>query len=121
MRVIRHTDADFPRRLRELTAASSLFDATIEQRTREILDAVRLRGDDALLEFPERFDGAKLATDQLAVTQAELVTASLKADEALRGAVAEAERNIAAFARKSMRRKWSHKNSHGAKVGEKFD
>ena len=78
MKVIRHTDADYPDRLRELAAPSSLFDAEIEQRTRAILDAVHGRGDDALLELTERFDGAKLSTDQLAVTQAELVTASLK-------------------------------------------
>src|SRR5437762_6157030 len=101
MKVVRHTDADYPERLREVTAPSSLFDAEIEQRTRAILDAVRARGDDALLEFTERFDGAKLSADQLAVTQAELVAASLKAGESLRAAVTEAEHNIATFAKKS--------------------
>src|SRR5215475_7987035 len=121
MKVIRYTDADFPERLREVTAPSSLFDAEIEQRTRAILDVVHARGDEALLELTERFDGAKLDAEQLAVTQAELLTASLKADETLRAAVAEAERNIATFAKKSKRRKWQSKNSHGAKVGEKFD
>jgi histidinol dehydrogenase len=39
----------------------------------------------------------------------------------LRAAVAEAEGNIAGFARKSKRKAWSDKNSHGASVGEKFD
>jgi histidinol dehydrogenase len=121
MKVIRHTDADFPERLREVTAPSSLFDAEIEQRTRAILEAVHERGDDALLEFTARFDGATLTADQLAVTQAELVTASLKADESLRAAVKEAEQNIATFAKKSKRRNWESKNSHGARVGEKFD
>jgi len=121
MRVIRFTDADFAGRLREVTAPSSLFDPVIEQRTRAILDQVHARGDAALLELTERFDGAKLTTDQLAVTQAELMAASLKADESLRAAVAGAERNIASFAKKSRRKDWCMKNSHGAKVGEKFD
>ncbi|HEY9509466.1 MAG TPA: histidinol dehydrogenase [Verrucomicrobiae bacterium] len=121
MKVIRHTDADFPKRLAEMTAESSLFDAEIEQRTRAILDAVHARGDDAVLEFTERFDGAKLTADQLAITQAELMAASLQADESLRAAVAEAEKNISNFARKSRRRNWQSTNSHGAKVGEKFD
>src|SRR5262249_35218547 len=121
MKVVRHTDADFTNRLREVTAPSSLFDAEIELRTRAILDAVHARGDDALLEFTERFDSAKLEADQLAVTQAELVAASLKADESLRAAVAEAEKNIANFAKKSRRRDWASRNSHGASVGEKFD
>ena len=47
MKVIRHTDADFPTRLQEVTAPSSLFDAEIEQRTRAILEAMHTRGDEA--------------------------------------------------------------------------
>src|SRR5262245_35027800 len=121
MRVIRYTDADFADRLREVTAPSSLFDPVIEQRTRAILDDVRAQGDAALLELTERFDGAKLTAEQLAVTQAELMAASLKADESLRDAVVEAEANIAAFAKKSRRKNWWMRNSHGAAVGEKFD
>jgi histidinol dehydrogenase len=121
MKVIRHNDANFPEKLRELTAPSSLFDPVIEQRTRAILDAVQVRGEDALLEFTEKFDGAKLAADRLAVTQAELFNASLAANESLRAAVAEAEKNIASFARKSLLKNWQMKNSHGATVGEKFD
>lgn len=121
MRVTRFSDADFADRLRELAAPSSLFDPAIEQRTRAILDAVQARGDDAVLEFTEKFDGAKLAADQLAISQAELFNASLNADGSFRAAVAEAEKNIAAFAWKSRRKDWWGKNSHGAAVGEKFD
>ncbi|MBI3882454.1 MAG: histidinol dehydrogenase [Verrucomicrobia bacterium] len=121
MNVLRHTDADFAGRLAQLAAASSLFDPAIEQRARDIVEAVRTRGDAALLEFTERFDGAKLTAEQLAVTSAESFAASVRADDALRAAVTEAEKNIAAFARKSRRKNWRMKNSHGATVGEKFD
>src|SRR5882762_10137070 len=121
MKVVRHTDSDFSERLRELAASSSLFDPVIEERTRAILEQVRAQGDAALLELTERFDGAKLNPEQLAVTQAEVMTASLKADEPLRAAVIEAEKNIAAFAKKSKRKGWRMRNSHGATVGEKFD
>src|SRR5215471_16032700 len=71
MRVIRHTDQNYLDRLQELTAPSSLFDPVIEGRTREILEAVRERGDAAVLEFTNRFDGAALSADQLPVTKAE--------------------------------------------------
>jgi histidinol dehydrogenase len=107
--------------MREVTAPSSLFDPVIEQRTRAILEDVQARGDAALLELTARFDGAQLTADQLPVTQAELLTASLRADPALRAAVSDAEKNIAAFARKSRRKNWQTRNSHGAAVGEKFD
>jgi histidinol dehydrogenase len=121
MNTIRYTDTSFSQRVRELAAASSLFDPAVEQRTRAILEDVRTRGDEALLELTERFDGARLSAEQLPVTQAELVTASLKADDSLRAAVAEAAGNIGAFARKSRRKDWQTRNSHGATVGEKFD
>jgi len=121
MRVTRYTDPDFQARLNEVTASSSLFDPVIEERTRAILDDVRHRGDDALIELTRRFDGAALGSEQLPVSQAELMTASLKADKSLRTAVSEAEKNIAAFAKKSLRKAWQTRNSHGGMVGEKFD
>lgn len=121
MKIVRHTDKDFTAKIREATSDSSLFDAEIEQRTKAILHEVFVRGDDAVLEFTEKFDGAKLTAEQLAVTQAELFNASLAADPSLRAAVAEAETNIAGFAKKSKRKGWQSKNSHGASVGEKFD
>src|SRR5579863_796751 len=121
MKVISHADADFSERLRELTAPSSLFDPVIEERTKAVIDGVRTRGDDALLEYIERFDGARLSADGLKVTQPELLAASLAADESLRAAIRLADKNIAQFARKSLRKNWQVRNAQGATVGEKFD
>src|SRR2546428_5561380 len=121
MNVIRHTDTAFAAAIRSLTKQSSLFDPTIEERTRAILHDVHTRGDAALLELTERFDGAKLTTDQLAVTKAELLAASARADESLRAAVEITRKNVELFSRKSLRKNWSAKNAQGAKVGEKFD
>lgn len=121
MNVLKHTDKNFAGRLDQLAAASSLFDPVVEERARGIVAAVRERGDVALLELTARFDGAQLTADRLTVSPEELFNASIAADNSLRAAVKEAERNIAAFARKSLRRNWSARNSHGATVGEKFD
>lgn len=121
MNVLKFSDKDFAARLAQLAAASSLFDPAVEERARGIIAAVRERGDAALLELTERFDGAQLTVEQLAVSQAEIFSASLAADDSLRAAVTEAEKNIADFAKKSLRKNWSARNSHGASVGEKFD
>ncbi len=121
MNIIRQRDADYASRLQAATAPSSLFDPEIEQRTRVILEEVRARGDAALVELTRRFDGAELSVDRLAMTRAELLAASLGVDENLREAVSEAEKNVAVFARKSLRKNWQTRNSHGAAVGEKFD
>jgi histidinol dehydrogenase len=121
LRTLRFTDTDFDRQLGELTAASSLFDPTIEQRAREILESVQTHGDAALLELTARFDGAKLTADQLRVSAPEFLEASLQADAPLRQAVALASKNIELFSRKSLRRDWSSRNAQGALIGEKFD
>ena len=121
MNVLRHTDKAFAGKLRALTTQSSLFDPTTEEQTRAILQDVYTRGDAALLELTERFDGAKLSAERLPVTKAELLAASLRADGQLRDAVETARKNIEMFSRKSLRTNWSVKNAQGAVVGEKFD
>ena len=121
MNVLRHSDKAFADKLRALTMQSILFDPTIEERTRDILHDVYTRGDAALLELTERFDGAKLNTDHLAVTKAELLAASIRADDGLRAAVETTRKNVEFFSRKSLRKNWSARNAQGAKVGEKFD
>ena len=121
MNLLRHTDRDFAERRARLAASSSLFDATIEERTRAILKDVQERGDTALLELTRRFDGAELQAEQLIVGAAERFNASLAADEELRAAVQAAHRNIERFSRKSLRKRWTAYNTQGARVGEKFD
>src|SRR5205809_2052743 len=121
MNVLRPTDKGFDDKLRALATQSSLFDPAIEERARAILQEIFTRGDAALLELTERFDGARLTAERLAVTKAELVAASLRANRGLRAAIETTRKNIEFFSRKSLRRDWSAKNAQGARVGEKFD
>ncbi len=121
MNVLRYNDNDFDRAIERLTAASSLFDPAVEETARGIIAAVRDRGDEAVLEFTRTFDRATLDVNQLPVTKAELMAASLKAGPALRDAVSLAAKNVSAFAKKSQRKNWTSKNAQGARVGEKFD
>ena len=121
MKILRRTDSDYADRLRLLAEPSSLFDPGIEERARGIITRVAAEGDAALAEFAERFDGAHISHNHVAVTAAELFSASVQADKELRDAVSAAKKNISAFARKAKRKDWSAKNSHGATVGEKFD
>ena len=51
MNILRHTDPGFAARCQTLAATSSLFDKTIEERARAIVEAVAARGDSAVLEF----------------------------------------------------------------------
>jgi histidinol dehydrogenase len=121
VKIVRHTDHNYAAQVDALVRASSLFDPTIEQQTRAIVETVRERRDAGLLELTQRFNGATLHADQIPLTQAEFMTASIQADQGLRKAVAEAQKNVESFAKKSLRKNWTSRNCHGAKVGEKFD
>ncbi|HXJ72675.1 MAG TPA: histidinol dehydrogenase [Candidatus Dormibacteraeota bacterium] len=121
MNILRFTEQEFTQRLQAVVHHSSLFDPVIEERARTIVEAVRTRGDAALLELTERFDGAKLRADQLAVSAPEFLESSLQATPHLRTMISAAARNIELFSRKSLRRNWSTRNRQGGKVGEKFD
>jgi histidinol dehydrogenase len=121
MNITRYTEANFGSEVDRAVGASSLFDSVIEERTRAIVEGVRLRGDEALVEYTERFDKATLKPAEFEVTAAEKIGAVVSADAELQAAVAGAHKNIAAFAKRSLRKNWEMKNSHGARVGEKFD
>lgn len=121
MNVTRHTDANFEAQITKAVSGSSLFDPTIDERTRAIVEAVRAKGDAALAEFTERFDGAKLTPSAFAVTEAEFKAAEAALDDSMRAAILDAHKGVEAFARKSLRQDWQAKNHHGAAVGEKFD
>ena len=121
MRTLRYTDPGYRQSLAEAVAASSLFDPVVEDRTRAIIESVRTRGDAALVELTQRFDGAELSADRLAVTQAEFLQASLEAHPELRRAAELAARNISSFSRRSLRKPWRGRNRQGGYVGEKYD
>ena len=53
MNILRVNDPQYARRLEELSAVSSLFDPKVEQAAREVIEAVRVRGDAALIELTE--------------------------------------------------------------------
>src|SRR5258706_6229121 len=121
MNVARFNEPNFNEQVRHLMGSSTLFDPEIEERARTIIDSVRTHGDKALLEFTERFDGAKLTPDQLEVTTAELLNSSLNADDPLRAAIKAAASNIERFSRKSLRKPCSVINPPRPRRAGKFN
>jgi len=81
---------------------------------------VRERGDEAVLEFTAKFDGAQLTPATMRVPQSALDAAWDAASPELKDALLASQRNVAAFAKKSLRSAWSMTNEQGAEVGEVF-
>ena len=114
MKVLRYDDADFAIQLQALQRLANP-DPAVEATVREVLGAVRARGDAALLEFTERFGGPRLLPGDLRVRRRPSI------DPATQSAIALAHANVLAFAQWSLRASWSMTNAQGAEVGERFD
>ncbi len=118
MRILRHTDPDFARALKTLQRRAEPA-ADVEAVVREIIAAVRTRGDAAVREFTEKFGGPRLR--ELRVSTEELRAAQTGVDAKAKAAIALAHANVLDFARRSLRKNWSAKNKQGVQVGERFD
>jgi histidinol dehydrogenase len=98
-------------------------DAAIEQRVADILADVQQRGDAAVLEYTQRFDGVQAADMQaLEITQAELQAAldGLPAvqREALQAAAARV-RQYHQAQKKASGESWSYRDEDGTLLGQK--
>ena len=113
MEILRHTDPGFAESLGKLLRKATPPPG-VEDTVREILRAVRKRGDAALLEYTHRFGGPVLDPSQL------LETRHPKLPVKTARLIAAARRNVHAFARKSLRKDWRMRNAQGAWTGERF-
>ena len=121
--LLRTTDADFEVRYQARLHWSADTDAAIEQRVADILADVRTRGDAAVLDYTNRFDGlSATGMTELELTQTELRAAfdSLPAvqREALQAAAARVRRYHEAQKRASGE-SWSYRDEDGTLLGQK--
>ena len=91
--------------------------AKVDGTVREILAAVRERGDDALREYAARYDGLR-GDAPLLVSRAEMLAAWEATSEDLKAAMRLAQANIRSFAEKQLPRAWSFSPSEGLEVGQ---
>ena len=119
MKILSYNDPGYAAFVRRLNRRA-LPEAGVRDLVAEIIAQVAAKGDDALVTFTKRFDGADLSRKSLFVTDAELAAASKAVTPATRQAVARSLKNIHAFAKHGLRKDWSAKNAEGATVGERF-
>ncbi len=112
-------DADFKARLHW----SAETDAAIEQRVADILADVQLRGDAAVLDYTQRFDGLQASTmAALELTQAELKAAFEAIPAAQREALQAAAQRVRSYheaQKKASGESWSYRDLDGTLLGQK--
>ncbi len=104
------------RQIEERTSSSGVENA--EATVRDVIAAVRSRGDAAVREFTARFDRVEL--DDLRVPQQEIEASWAAAPLELRDALQLAHRRITAFHREQLPQDISIKGTHGEKLGRRW-
>ncbi|MFE7060588.1 histidinol dehydrogenase [Sutcliffiella sp. NPDC057660] len=97
----------------------SLDQGTEEQRKAvlEVIEAVRTKGDAALLSYTEKWDGAKL--DSLLVTKEEIIQAYEAFPTSINVVIQEAAANIREYHEKQVRQSWLSTKEDGTILGQK--
>ncbi|MBN2309139.1 MAG: histidinol dehydrogenase [Candidatus Hydrogenedentes bacterium] len=119
------TDAEFEAALDAVRSGGR--DAASEARlkaqtdsTAAIVAAVRERGDAAVAELTERFDGVALTPDRFEVSPDELAAAVRDVDPELIAALERAHANIRRFHEKNLRQSWEEVSDDGTVLGQRL-
>lgn len=110
--------ADRHKRLDAVLSRSASFSDEVDAAVRAILAAVRARGDAAVLELSERFDGVR--PDPVRIPPAALREAAAAMDGALKDVVRKAEANIRRFHRRQVRQSWFVDDGDGVLLGQRM-
>ncbi|MGD1856212.1 MAG: histidinol dehydrogenase [Leptolyngbyaceae cyanobacterium] len=97
-------------------------DQVIEQEAtvREILNAVRLSGDEALLHYTEKFDQQTLSASTLQISGAEIDTAYQQVSGELLNAIRLACKNIESFHKQRLPKNWVTFEDNGTVLGKRY-
>lgn len=123
IRELSTTDADFEARFAALKHWSAETDRAIEQRVEAIVADVRARGDAAVLEYTQRYDGVAASTvAALELGREELQAALAQITPAQRAALEAAAQRVRDYHQRQLEacgRSWSYRDADGTLLGQK--
>lgn len=116
--------SDFSAQLDQLLAWASLADPVVEARVDEILQGVHNKGDIALLEYSNQFDGLNLRdASKLLIPEARLKQALRRIGKGERDALKAAAKRIERYHKQQLRKSskdWSYTEADGTVLGQRI-
>lgn len=119
MQFLYRDDKDFQARLGQMLSREP-FSPEIEAAAATIIDEVRRRGDEALCDFAEKFDHARLAPSQFRLGDEEVDKACKSVSPEDREAIDMAVAHIQEFYSHTLPKDWSYSPRPGVVLGEQF-
>jgi len=103
-----------------LASRSVALDSNLLERVSRIINDVRARGDEALIDYTRRFDGFELAASELRIGEAALRRSAEKADQEIVAALRVAIRNVRAFHERQVEQSWKISPAEGVQLGQRI-
>jgi histidinol dehydrogenase len=114
------SDGDFAERLQALLAFEVTQDDSVESVVTEILRAVRSRGDQAVLEYTDRFDGFRVESVDALQLQPDVLRHALHhLPAAQRDALEAAAARVRVYHERQKASSWSYTEPDGTTLGQK--
>lgn len=113
-------DQDFAGHLDHLLSWESVSDDAVNQRVLDIIAAVRARGDAALVEFTEKFDGLGVASmAELILPRERLELALTRISAEQREALERAAERVRLYHERQRQDSWTYTEADGTVLGQK--
>ncbi|MCA1616449.1 MAG: histidinol dehydrogenase, partial [Acidobacteria bacterium] len=107
-------------KLARVAARSVALDGELLRAVAALIDDVRARGDEAVVEYTERFDGVRLGRGELRIGERQLRQSAERADARVRDALREAIRRVRAFHEREREESWEMEAGDGVRLGQRI-
>lgn len=111
---------DFRSELDSLLAWDSVSDARVQKAVADIVEQVRLKGDDAVIEFTNRFDRRHVASSsELEISREELALAKGRVSPELVASLEAAAKRVYDYHERQKQPSWQYQEESGTILGQK--
>ena len=116
MKIIRFTS----KKLEKIYNRGLVRNRRVEEKVKQIIDDVRIFGDEALIKYTKKFDGVKLVPKQLKVSEIEISGAYQSISPNFVSSLKVIIENVNRFYRKVLKKSWRMKDADGVILGENY-
>jgi len=116
MKIIRFTS----KKLEKIYNRGLVRNRRVEEKVKQIIDDVRIFGDEALIKYTKKFDGVKLVPKQLKVSEIEISGAYQNISPNFVTSLKVIIENVNRFYRKVLKKSWRMKDADGVILGENY-
>ncbi|HEX8632881.1 MAG TPA: histidinol dehydrogenase [Pyrinomonadaceae bacterium] len=107
-------------KLARVAGRSVALDGELMRAVAAVIEDVRTRGDEAVIEYTERFDGVRLERGELRIGERQLRASAARADGSVREALREAIKRVRAFHERERVESWELEAGAGVRLGQRI-